>query len=710
VEPLAANDPRTVGPYELRGVLGVGGMGRVYLGYSPGGRAIAVKVIHNRLASDPAFRERFRREVAVASAVSGAFTAPVVEAGPDDNPPWLATLYIPGRSLEDAISAHGPWPEEAVWPLAAGLAEALGAVHSGQVVHRDLKPANVLLAADGPRVIDFGIAQPLRDSRLTDTGTVLGTIGFMSPEQLGRRPATPATDVFAFASVLVFAATGGGPFGDGPDFVVAHRIVNDPPALSRMTGPLRDLVTQCLAKEPSERPTVSRLLAAIKAARPSLPGAPAEGFWPAAIASQINYRAERIPLWAAPTRPGQGQVGTASAGPAAVPATDPNAVRDGSASLVPGASAASRVPRRTVLIAAAGVSGAAAAGLIAWAASGGGPSAAGHHPAARQPRPSGAPAIPAGAALWSVPANLGAAVTATDQVVYAPGNDDYVYAIHAATGKGLWRYKTGGRIGAPVTLADGVLYFGSWDHYVYAVRAADGSLLWRHGTGWLVESAPAVSAGIVYVGGGDSKIYALNGADGRLIWSYATRGAIYSDVVVGVGTVYAGSYDDNVYAIDAFSGRPLWRYSTGDKIGPGLAVQGSKVVAGSHDKSVFALDSGSGALRWRFPTNGVVGSAPVIAGQTVYVGSNDDNVYAIALGSGVKIWSFHTGGNVWARAATAAGTVYTASLDGRVYALAAPTGTLTWSFATDGPVGAGLTLAGGTVYAVGPDRLYALRA
>jgi len=720
MEPLTPNDPRTVGPYVLRGRLGIGGMGQVFLGFSSSGRAVAVKVIHPQFTSDPRFRERFRREVLAAKAVSGAFTAPVLAAGPDDDPPWLTTSYIPGGSLDDAISAHGPWPEEAVWRLAAGLAEALSAVHSSQVVHRDLKPANVLLAADGPRVIDFGIAQPMEGSRLTVAGGVVGTPGFMSPEQALGQPVTPATDVFSFASVLVFAATGAGPFGRGYEGAVTYRIVNEEPALGGMTGPLRDLVTECLAKEAAERPAALSLLATIATAHPSLPEAAVDNFWPAEIAAQIADQAKRIPSWAVTARPQHDPdpEGTVIAG-ATAPATDP-AARDVPASPAPPASPPVGVSRRKVLIGAAGVSGAAAAGIAAWIASGGPGqprrSGSGQGTGPSRPRPSthqsppGASSIPAGTAIWSVPANLGAAVTAAGQTVYAPGNDDYVYAIDAATGKGLWRYKTGGRIGAPVTVAGGVIYFGSWDHYIYAVRAADGSLLWRYATGYYVESAPAVSDGVVYVGGGDNRVYALNGADGRLIWRFATQGPVYTDISVADGIVYAGSYDHSIYAIGASTGRMLWSYSTGGEIGPGLAVQGSRLVAGSHDDSVYGLDSDTGALLWRFLTGGLVGSAPVIAGGSVYVGSDDDNVYAIALESGAKIWAFRTGGNVWAKAATAAGTVYTGSLDGHVYALTSATGKLIWSFLADGPVAAGLTLADGLVFAVGPGLLYALKA
>ncbi|HEY2692765.1 MAG TPA: serine/threonine-protein kinase, partial [Streptosporangiaceae bacterium] len=175
MKPLAASDPRRVGPYRLRARLGAGGMGQVFLGYSPAGRPVAVKVIHHELAADPVFRTRFRREVAAARSVSGAYTAPVTEAGPDDDPPWLATAFVPGPSLADAVAEGGPLPVASVWQLAAGLVEALQAVHASGLVHRDLKPANVMLALDGPRVIDFGISRALKSTQMTSTGLIVGT-------------------------------------------------------------------------------------------------------------------------------------------------------------------------------------------------------------------------------------------------------------------------------------------------------------------------------------------------------------------------------------------------------------------------------------------------------------------------------------------------------------------------------------------------------
>src|SRR6185437_7910266 len=217
MEPLTADDPQAIGGFRLQARLGAGAMGRVYLATSPAGRMVAVKVLRPELARDQEFIRRFRAEVDSARLVSGIYTAPVVAAGVDDVPPWLATVFVPGPSLDDVISRFGPLPVAALWRLAAGLAEALRAIHTVGLVHRDLKPGNVLLAYDGPRVIDFGISRAASDSntRLTATGSIIGTPSFMSPEQVEARDTGPASDVFSLGSVLVYAATGSSPFSGG---------------------------------------------------------------------------------------------------------------------------------------------------------------------------------------------------------------------------------------------------------------------------------------------------------------------------------------------------------------------------------------------------------------------------------------------------------------------------------------------------------------
>jgi len=260
IQDLQSADPAKVGPYRLLGRLGAGGMGRVYVARSPGGRIVAIKVIRAELAEDQGFRDRFAREVAAARHVSGIFTAAVIDADPTGAMPWMATAYVAGPSLADAVQEHGPLHAGSVRALAAGLAEGLQAIHQAGLVHRDLKPSNVLLAADGPRVIDFGISRALEGSRLTETGVLVGSPGFMSPEQTRGLTVGAASDVFNLGAVLTFAATGEGPFGGGPTLGLMFRVVHEPPDLTRVPEELRPLLEACLAKEPADRPAPGQLL------------------------------------------------------------------------------------------------------------------------------------------------------------------------------------------------------------------------------------------------------------------------------------------------------------------------------------------------------------------------------------------------------------------------------------------------------------------
>lgn len=286
MQELQGGDPRRIGPYRLVGRLGAGGMGMVFAARSAGGRAVAVKVIRGELTGDPEFRMRFSREVAAARSVSGVFTAPVIDADVDGPVPWLATAYVPGPSLSDAVREHGPLPAASVLALAAGLAEGLHAIHAAGLIHRDLKPSNVLLAEDGPRVIDFGISRAAEATALTHADLVIGSPGFMSPEQAEGRETGPPSDVFSFGAVLAFAAAGRGPFGAGSTAALVYRVVHGPPDLSEVPPEVRPLAGRCLAKDPSQRPTTARLLA-------ELDGADlAAGWLPMPVINELSRRAE----------------------------------------------------------------------------------------------------------------------------------------------------------------------------------------------------------------------------------------------------------------------------------------------------------------------------------------------------------------------------------------------------------------------------------
>ncbi|MFJ3900321.1 serine/threonine-protein kinase [Streptomyces sp. NPDC090025] len=302
MEPLAAGDPREIGPYRLLGRLGAGGMGRVYLARSAGGRTVAVKVVHTEHAQDPQFRARFRREIEAVRKVGEHYTAPVLDADPDAERPWVATGFVPGPSLEQVVRDHGPLPTDSVLTLALGLLRALQGIHGAGILHRDLKPSNVMLTVEGPRVIDFGIARALEpsvESLLTSTGMVVGSPGFMAPEQVRGESLGPAADVFALGCVLMYAATGRLPFGHGASnqHAIMFQIVEAEPALDLVESPeLRAFLARCLVKDPAERPGIAALLA-----DPALPGeesgrgAAAAGAWlPPELVARLARQAARL--------------------------------------------------------------------------------------------------------------------------------------------------------------------------------------------------------------------------------------------------------------------------------------------------------------------------------------------------------------------------------------------------------------------------------
>jgi serine/threonine protein kinase len=261
VDSLQVGDPSQIGPFRLVGRLGDGGMGRVFLGQSPGGRKVAIKVVHPHYASDPEFRRRFAREVTAARQVGGFHTAAVVGADPEADPPWMATAYIPGPSLAQAVAQRGPLDEAGVLQLGAALAEGLAAIHDCGLIHRDLKPSNVIMADDGPRIIDFGIARSADVTALTGSGVVIGTLRYMSPEQLQGQEVTPQSDVFALGTLLAYAATGHDPFAAPTVPAVITRILTGPPDLAPLGDGLRAVIVGCLAKDPGDRPSPADLLA-----------------------------------------------------------------------------------------------------------------------------------------------------------------------------------------------------------------------------------------------------------------------------------------------------------------------------------------------------------------------------------------------------------------------------------------------------------------
>ena len=303
VQPLAGDDPAKVSGYWLRGRLGAGGMGRVYLAFTPGGRPVAVKVLRPELGDDPQFRARFRQEIAAARRVHGLFTAQLLDADPDSSPPWLATAYVAGPSLAQAVTQHGPLPAQAVLLLMAGVAEALAAIHAAGLVHRDLKPSNVLLAADGPRVIDFGIARAADATALTRAGMLVGSPQYMAPEQIRGGEVTPAADVFALGALAAFAATGRAPFGDGGGTAL-YRVLHEEPDLRGCPDQVRALAGHCLARTPAARPTPSQIIEYCRAQAPAGTLAFTQAWLPPAIAAELTSDAASSPAVLVPPAAG----------------------------------------------------------------------------------------------------------------------------------------------------------------------------------------------------------------------------------------------------------------------------------------------------------------------------------------------------------------------------------------------------------------------
>jgi outer membrane protein assembly factor BamB len=663
MKPLAPEDPRTIGEFRLRARLGAGGMGRVYLGHSPAGRAVAVKVCHGELAADPEFVARFAREVAAAQAVNGLFTAPVIAAGPDENPPWLATAYVPGPSLLETVRADGPLPEAAGWRLAAGLAEALRGVHDRGLVHRDLKPTNILLASDGPRVIDFGVARALDGMALTVAGVAIGTPSFMSPEQARGLPAGPPSDVFSLGSVLVFAACGHAPFGEGDPPAVLHRVVHAPPVLDGVREPLRGMVTACLAKVPGDRPSLAWLLRTCQDFTPRM-SETATSFWPPGVAARIaRYEGE--------TSSGGGQP----------------------------SGKGTRVIGRRRALAGVAVAGLAAAG---WGVT---------RLAARPPASAGT------RMLWSYqtggPVSSGAVISG--DTVYIGSGDHNVYGLGTANGQARTVIRTGGAVSGGLALAGDLLIAGSADGKVYA-RSLTSGASWTYPTGGPVESTPTAGSGAVYIGSDDHFVYALDVRTGRRLWRAETGGPVRSRPLAQAATlkdlVWGGSDDGYLYCLSATNGQVNWRLAAQGAVNSGLVTDANGNICFGTDEGYLYYAMAFGPHEWwRSPLGGPVRSTPTSADGTIYAGSGRSGVYAVDSGTGLAIWTCRTGGPVNSGLAISGRTLYAGCDDGYLYAIDVNTGDVTWRFKTGSPVRSRILASGGVVYFGSLDhRVYAVHA
>jgi len=720
--------------------LGFGGMGQVFLGYSPAGRAVAVKICHPELAADPAFVERFAREATAAQAVNGLYTAQVVGAGPYDTPPWMATAYVPGPSLTDYVYGYGPLPEPATWRLAAGLAEALLAVHACGLVHRDLKPSNVLLAVDGPRVIDFGIASALEGAGLTSTGSVMGSPPYMSPEQAMGVPTGPPSDVFALGSTLAFAAAGAPPFGDGDAAALLFRVVHLEPAIASVPERLRGLVAACLAKDPAARPTLPQLLHACQEGV-AAGGNSAASFWPPQMTAVIAGHQAAGPVSAAPHNAtvasnghgpyggqgphgGQGMSGgqvlsgwQGDPHPPTV-ATAPGASTQRSPLVRAGTTAATTIARRRVL---SGLGGLVVAGGIAAAAF----ELAGSSTATAGP-------VTDKRVAWvrkaDGPVRTGAAVSADGGTVYIGSDKGTVYVLDAASGRQVGTHRVGGAVtgltmGGVGTPGD-TLLVGSADGKVYAFSTGGQGATWTSkAAGAAIVGAPTSGGRAVYAGSRDGNFYAINLITGQPEWQAKTGVAMPSPP--WNGTVWAGSQDGTMYVFDVKSGKLLDKVAVRSPVSAApLYVVGQAYVATS--KGVVydlffedLLNANSTKVNWTFQGDGAIMGSPVLTGggDTFFAATVRGTVYAIHPGSdigsqpGTALWTLRPGGPVQSGLAFRDNVLYVGSDDGYLYAIDTTGPTVTWKHKTGGAIRSQILVTGGLVYFGSLDNhVYALRA
>ncbi|MFD4545672.1 serine/threonine-protein kinase [Streptomyces sp. NPDC058466] len=733
METLQPDDPRELGSYRLLRRLGAGGMGRVYLARSPGGRTVAVKVVRPDLAADGDFRRRFEHEVEIARAVSGRYTAPVVDADPGAALPWLATAYVLGPDLTDVVDAHGALPEHTVRALGAGLAAALQEIHAAGLIHRDLKPSNVLLAADGPRVIDFGIARAVDGNRMTQTGVVVGSPGYMPPEQaLGRDVGTPG-DVFSLGAVLAFAATGRNAFGDDAvsHAAMLYQIVHGEPDLSGVPQSLLGLIRACLLKDPSQRPAPGELVTALA------PGGVATvltNWLPSAVASTIATHAAGIldleapddPAPAAAPAPGFGPPPAMFAGtsapaygtpPGGTPAPAPGPGTPLPGTPLPGtvhlgpSTPAPAPSRRRFLGLAAGVAGVTAlgGGTAWWLSRDGGSSGTskGAEGGSAEPAAESFTTPPAGTAPQALWHNSVAEDSTSDDLplMIHDGllliSGDPLVAYDVRTGKAKWSRKGVCRSGALPLLADGELFLADadYDGVLVVLDVTTGKEAWRSRLDKKLDldETIAIDSKNVYVTVTDydeshsatdyrKGVAAIDRGTRKQVWAqmrdWGTDNWDVQGTASGKYLVYADS-KYNLTVRDTATGGQLWTKKLGDDwswtptVAAGLVfLQGDKLTA---------LDAESGKVVWTLSPNGRRGfKEPTVIGDVLYVSDFDGGVWAVHVRTGKKIWLCEDPGA--RRAPTtflrAGATLYGASYwdDGGIFAMEAKTGKSRWVY------------------------------
>ncbi|MEU0761913.1 PQQ-binding-like beta-propeller repeat protein [Streptomyces microflavus] len=744
MEQLTQHDPRRIGPFEVLGRLGAGGMGLVYLARSASGRRVAIKTVRTELAEDQLFRVRFTREVEAARAVSGFYTAAVVDADPRAAVPWLATAYVPAPSLEEIVNECGPMPTQAVRWLAAGIAEALQSIHGAGLVHRDMKPSNVLVVEDGPRVIDFGIASGVSNTRLTMTNVAVGTPAYMSPEQArDSRSVTGASDVFSLGSTLVFAATGHAPFHGANPVETVFMLLREGPDTEGLPDDLRPLIESCMQMDPTQRPSPADLQAQLAPhlfASGSDDSGTASAWLPSLATAMIERRrgGGRTAPPAAPSspppRPPQpprapdrapdrgpdwrsgGDLRSPSPLSSSPPAPDSGPVH------LPGAKAPiGPGPRAGEGRGAAAAHPAAATGWVRPPAGLNGSDPASTAPVpAPGPAPDTSPAAPDRWRPWRF--RMSNDVWGTPVV---SGDLLYVtsFEIHALdVGNGRRQFKT--RDVAWAMAVEGGRIHASDGPSLYALDAASGTEQWRIRTDAWVYALKA-DRGTVLTATRGGGVQGWEASNGDKLWEITGVQSDFETVeaapVIHDGTVYVWQ-DARLRALDARTGLERWSYPIGDAASCGgvpvrvtPAPDGYVYVAAG--TRVLAVENVSGRVRWHFESPAVFLSPPAFAqgpavtGGGVYLADYLGTVYALDATTGKDRWRIATE----ARASVepvlvAVGNVHVGS-GSALYTLDAVTGTPKWRFAAGGDVVGSPVVADGRVHFGSADHvLYTLDA
>ncbi|MFF4861872.1 serine/threonine-protein kinase [Streptomyces sp. NPDC002405] len=670
--PLSTGDPESIGGYTLLGRLGAGGMGVVYLGVSASGRQVAVKLVHGPYAQEEEFRTRFRQEIAAARRVSGAFTAPVVDADPDADRPWMATLYVPGLNLAEVVEKDGPLSQRELRALGLGLTEALRDIHRVGLVHRDLKPGNVLMTEDGPRVIDFGISRASDNQNLTTTGRMIGTPPFMSPEQVASpRDVTPASDVFSLGSLLVFAAVGTGPFDADSPYITGYQVVYGTPDLDRVPEALLDIVERCLDKDPATRPELTDVHRMLQA----LPESDATGSPETGRSTQPRRR------------PTSRNAATTSAGAATGTGTG---------------------KRRRARVLLTGL-GAALAVTGLWIGVGVFVSAPDTTTASAATATSRAASLPDGWRPWQtklrydvkgVPLDYDSpGCVAEGSALFCGGTGFTAARIDAASGRTLWRTGTRPQGAQPIGVRDGLVYMyeepDDETRRVVALDAGTGHRRWQRDIN-RAEKAVLYDGGLLTLSP-DSSWFVAYGPSGKELWRAPSLDEYCTPSVLG-GVPYAlcsegtesgqapvelmrlgpGSLTETATlpkkaeALGAVGGQPLF-----------LAPQTAKdVYEAGYERPYNALlrvASETGQVR-RIPLAHPLTGAATLADGVVYFVRSDGSVTAVSADSGKQLWQKVTDVESLSVPAVSATykRVYFSNRFGRLLALDSRTGAEVW--------------------------------